>query len=267
MSVYKAILDFGTAYSHHGMAVYKVFRKTPVLLHSASRVIHSCCLECVSDAHKSHPAYQSDSKMSFETWSLFCLASLLVIMIPGPLSLLMISNSLNFGIKRSMPAFIGGTSASLILLTASATGLGALLAASENLFAAIRYAGALYLIWLGYKAWREASQQVDTTLEASQQPVSSRLFVRAFTLGISNPKDILFFVAFLPQFISPETAFLPQLLIMCVSWCLIDLLCKLTYGITAKLITPLLKRGRNLEYFNRASAGLFVGVGSLVLVK
>ncbi|SEG50528.1 MULTISPECIES: LysE family translocator [Marinobacterium] len=205
--------------------------------------------------------------MSFESWSLFCLASLLVILIPGPLSLLMVANSLNHGIRRSLPAFVGGTLASLILLTASATGLGALLAASETLFSVIRYAGACYLIWLGYKAWREASQGTLTSDSEPAKPLASRMFVRAFTLGISNPKDILFFVAFLPQFISADTALLPQLLVMCLSWCVLDLICKLAYGGGARLLTPVLKNGRNLEHFNRASAGLFVGIGSVVLIK
>nr|WP_281419239.1 LysE family translocator [Marinobacterium ramblicola] len=205
--------------------------------------------------------------MTFESWSLFCLASLLVILIPGPLSLLMVANSLNHGIRRSLPAFFGGTLASLSLLLASATGLGALLSASETLFSLIRYAGALYLIWLGYKAWREAGQHQTASDAQPIKPVASRMFLRAFTLGISNPKDILFFVAFLPQFIAPDTALLPQLLVMCLSWCLLDLICKLAYGSGARLLTPVLKNGRNLQHFNRASAGLFVGIGGAVLIK
>lgn len=80
--------------------------------------------------------------MTLETWLLYCSAALLVILIPGPLSLLMMTNSLNFGIRRSYPAFLGGVSASLILLIASATGLGALLLASEQLFTLLRYIGA-----------------------------------------------------------------------------------------------------------------------------
>ncbi len=91
--------------------------------------------------------------------------------------------------------------------------------------------------------------------------------MRAFTVGISNPKDILFFVAFLPQFISPDIALLPQLLVMCLSWCVLDLICKLAYGGGARLLTPVLKNGRNLEMFNRGSAGLFVGIGGMVWIK
>ncbi|SIS70423.1 LysE family translocator [Neptunomonas antarctica] len=206
--------------------------------------------------------------MTLETWLLFCSASVLVILIPGPLSLLMISNSINHGLLRSTPAFIGGVSASLILLTASATGLGALLLASESLFNLIRYAGAAYMLYLGYRAWQDSRQ-----VEASEKDTSapgpnvSSMFWRAFTLGISNPKDILFFVAFLPQFISLETSLPSQLLVMIVSWCLLDLACKLFYGCSAKLLAPALSKTRNLRTFNRVSAGIFVSAGTAVLLK
>ncbi|UTW02181.1 LysE family translocator [Amphritea atlantica] len=204
--------------------------------------------------------------MTLETWLLYCSAALLVILIPGPLSLLMMSNSLNFGIRRSYPAFLGGVSASLILLIASATGLGALLLASEQLFTLLRYIGAAYLIWLGYRAWRDAGQTSSDTQTAAS---SGRgiMFRRAFTLGISNPKDILFFVAFLPQFMTQESPLLMQLLIMSVSWCVLDLLSKLGYGLAAKVLAPALKKQRNIRRFNRFCGGLFISAGSLVFIR
>ena len=206
--------------------------------------------------------------MTLETWLLFCSASLLVILIPGPLSLLVVANSLNHGLIRSYPAFLGGVSASLILLVTSASGLGALLLASEQLFTLIRYCGALYLIWLGYQAWREAGKVVVN--QKSSQPTGTgflSLYGRAFTLGISNPKDILFFIAFLPQFIDPATALLPQLIVMSASWFALDLFSKLFYGGSARMLAPALKRGVNMKRFNRFSAGLFVSAGSAVLFK
>ena len=204
--------------------------------------------------------------MTLETWLLYCSAALLVILIPGPLSLLMMSNSLNFGIRRSYPAFLGGVSASLILLIASATGLGALLLASEQLFTLLRYIGAAYLIWLGYRAWRDVGQTSSDTQTAAS---SGRgiMFRRAFTLGISNPKDILFFVAFLPQFMTQESPLLMQLLIMSVSWCVLDLLSKLGYGLAAKVLAPALKKQRNIRRFNRFCGGLFISAGSLVFIR
>jgi len=217
--------------------------------------------------------------MSLDTWLLFCSASVLVILIPGPLSLLMVSNSLNYGIKKSYPAFLGGVSASLLLLVASATGLGALLLASEQVFTLLKYAGAAYLIYLGIQSWREAkqtSQHAESTDDSSApkakqssiNPGFKSLFWRAFGLGISNPKDILFFVAFLPQFITAQSPFAPQLLVMVASWTVLDLSCKLFYGGSAKLVAPVLNSPRGQGIFNRICGGFFVGAGaSAVLLK
>ncbi|SEQ03366.1 Threonine/homoserine/homoserine lactone efflux protein [Amphritea atlantica] len=204
--------------------------------------------------------------MTLDTWLLYCSAALLVILIPGPLSLLMMANSLNFGIRRSYPAFLGGVSASLILLIASATGLGALLLASEQLFTLLRYCGAAYLIWLGYRAWRDAGQASGRN-ETTNNSGRGVMFRRAFTLGISNPKDILFFVAFLPQFMTQESPLLTQLLIMSVSWCVLDLISKLGYGLAARVLAPALKKQRNIRHFNRVCGGLFISAGSLVFIR
>ncbi len=138
--------------------------------------------------------------MTLETWLLYCSAALLVILIPGPLSLLMVSNSLNFGIRRSYPAFLGGVSASLILLIASATGLGALLLASEQLFSLLRYTGAAYLIWLGYRAWRAADHSHNNRQTAAR---SGRgvMFRGDLTQGLDDPTESPFLVAFLIFFL------------------------------------------------------------------
>ncbi|OMH39794.1 LysE family translocator [Motiliproteus sp. MSK22-1] len=214
--------------------------------------------------------------MSFETWLLFCSASVLVILVPGPLSLLMVANSLNYGIKRSYPAFLGGVSASLLLLIASATGLGALLLASEQLFSLLKYAGAAYLIYLGYRSWCEAQRHRNAESENKNNPNTTQistispgfrsLFWRAFGLGISNPKDILFFVAFLPQFISAELPFTQQLLVMVASWTVLDLGCKLIYGGSAKLVAPALQSHRGQKIFNRFCGGLFISTGASAMI-
>jgi threonine/homoserine/homoserine lactone efflux protein len=130
--------------------------------------------------------------MSLETWLLFASAALVVILIPGPLSLLMVSNSLNYGLRRSAPAFIGGVSASLCLLSASALGLGALLLASERLFSLLKIVGALYLFYLAWQSWQE-SRKAAKPVTAEEQPVNPgfrSMFWKAFGLGASNPKDI-----------------------------------------------------------------------------
>lgn len=206
--------------------------------------------------------------MTFDTWLLFATAAFVVIVIPGPLSLLMVSNSLNLGIARSWPAFVGGVSASLCLLSASAMGLGALLAASTTVFQALKVAGALYLFYLAWASWRQARRSVTTA--APETPIRggfAPLFGRAFTLGASNPKDILFFAAFLPQFIQASIPLWQQLGVMIATWAALDLACKLGYGLLARSAGGYLRSGRGQQWFNRASAALFATAGTAALLS
>lgn len=211
----------------------------------------------------------TEDMMSLETWLLFSSAALIVILIPGPLSLLMISNSLNYGLRRSYPAFLGGVFASICLLSASALGLGALLLASEKLFSVLKIVGALYLFYLAWQSWKQSREPAKATNvpEAAPTPRFGALFGRAFILGASNPKDILFFAAFLPQFLSPQQPFLPQLLIMIATWTVLDLLCKLAYGLGAHGAAGYLRSGKGQSWFNRVSAGLFSVAGTASLLS
>ena len=206
--------------------------------------------------------------MNLDTWLLFSGAALIVILIPGPLSLLMISNSLNYGLRRSYPAFLGGVFASICLLSASALGLGALLLASEQLFSALKIVGAVYLFYLAWQSWQQSRQpsQGAVVPAAAATPRFRTLFGRAFVLGASNPKDILFFTAFLPQFLSSQQAFLPQLLIMIATWTVLDLLCKLAYGLGAHGAARYLRSGAGQSWFNRVSAALFGCAGAMSLI-
>lgn len=207
--------------------------------------------------------------MTLETWLLFSGAALIVILIPGPLSLLMISNSLNYGLRRSYPAFLGGVFASICLLSASALGLGALLLASEQVFSALKIVGALYLFYLAWQSWQQSRlpSQGAHVPQAAPVPRFRALFGRAFVLGASNPKDILFFAAFLPQFLSSQQPFLAQLMIMIATWTVLDLLCKLAYGLGAHGAAQYLRSGKGQSWFNRVSAALFGGAGAASLLS
>lgn len=207
--------------------------------------------------------------MTLDTWLLFSGAALVVILIPGPLSLLMIGNSLNYGLLRSYPAFLGGVCASISLLSASALGLGALLLASEQLFSALKIVGGLYLFYLAWQSWQQ-SRLPATAAEvpdALSKPAFGSLFWRAFVLGGSNPKDILFFAAFLPQFLRADEPFLGQLITMIITWTVLDLSCKLFYGLSAQSAARYLRTGKGQTWFNRVSAGLFGSAGTAALIS
>jgi len=133
----------------------------------------------------------------------------------------------------------------------------------------LKVLGAAYLFYLAWQSWQQSRQPAHA---AEVTPVASTprfraLFGRAFVLGASNPKDILFFAAFLPQFLSSQQAFLPQLLIMIATWTLLDLLCKLAYGLGAHGAARYLRSGKGQSWFNRISAALFSGAGIVSLIK
>lgn len=204
--------------------------------------------------------------MNLDVWLLYVAAIFVVIAIPGPLSLLMISNVINFGLRRSWPAIAGGVSASLILLVISALGLGALIVSSPLMFNIAKYGGAAYLGYLGVKTFLIPVQKPSDANGAAEvllEPRFGLLFNRAFLLGISNPKDILFFIAFLPQFIDPARSIYVQLGVMVATWIAVDVACKLSYGLSAKAVNPFLRSYTGKKLFNAVTGVFFVGTACL----
>lgn len=208
--------------------------------------------------------------MIFETWLLYVTTIFIVILIPGPLSLFMVTNSLSYGIKKTVPAFVGGVCASSLYLIASATGLGALIIASEQLFSILKLIGAVYLIYLGITTWMAAKHAQSSTIEVNTGSAVNKkaMFSKAFLLGASNPKDLLFFIAFLPQFISAQAPLLNQLVVIVATWVVVDLICKLIYGSSANLLRPVLTTAKNKMRFDKTVGGIFVAAGaSAALIK
>ncbi len=207
--------------------------------------------------------------MSFEALSLYVISIFVVIMIPGPLSLFMVSNSVNYGILKSYPAFLGGTVASTLYLVISAAGLGALVVAADNLFALLKILGAIYLVYLGYVTIKESMKGKATDFanaELREAPDFGRLFKKAFLLGASNPKDIIFFMAFLPQFISTDGNLKQQIFIIVITWIVVDLLCKILYGLLAKPIRPFLDTRKNISRFEKSIGVLYIMAGGIAAV-
>lgn len=198
--------------------------------------------------------------MSPETLGLYLLAIAVVIAVPGPLSLFMVGNALQFGVWKSWPGFVGGVLASVSLLLLSALGIGSLLLASPRSFLLLQAIGACYLFYLGIRTWQ--GRGVAASAADSRQG-RAHLFSKAFLLGISNPKDIAFFLALLPQFMTPSRPLLPQLLWMVLGWMVVDLLCKLAYGLLASRLLASMATLRRL--FLMASAICFVVMGGVLL--
>src|SRR5688500_13741889 len=139
--------------------------------------------------------------MTFESCAAFTAASALLLIIPGPTVLLVVSYALGQGWRTVLPMTVGVALGDFTAMTLSMLGLGALLATSATLFTALKWIGAAYLIWLGIKLWRAggAMQATPRTDKAS----ALTMVAHAWIVTALNPKSITFFVAFLPQFLDP----------------------------------------------------------------
>ena len=198
--------------------------------------------------------------MDFNTWIIFTVTIALVIAIPGPLTLLMVNSSINLGMRKSMPIILGGSTASSILISISAIGLGAVIAASETTFYLIKYLGAAYLIYLGFTLWMSSKPASEEGQEEAPKK-HQNLLLKSFTLGITNPKDIVFFIAFLPQFISTQESYLTQLTVIVATWFAVDFLCKVLYGVLSRVIIGRINSVRKTSVLDRVSAVIFVAAG------
>jgi len=190
-----------------------------------------------------------------------------LITFPGPFALLCMDHGLRHGRRRSFATVAGGAAASLVLMALSSLGLGAALAASETGFLVLKIVGALYLIYLGIQAWRAPSQPVvfDAVGEDGQMRARAtrwQLCRKGFGIGISNPKDLLFFGALFPNFIDMAQPQLPQFVALALTWLVVDLLTMSTYAHAGSSISRWFDSHRRVRLFNRTTGSLFVVAGA-----
>lgn len=206
--------------------------------------------------------------MSPDTFLLYLAAILLIAISPGPMAMLSMSHGMHFGKKRSLATALGSVLAALCLMLASATGLGALLAATEYGFTVLKWCGAAYLLYLGIKLLLTKAHPSDIKLEMPKgKGTAVDLFRQAFLVGISNPKDLLFFAALFPQFIDMTAPQGPQLAILAGTWAVVDFSFVMIYASLASMLAPKLSASNRLHWFDRTSGGVFVSLAALLAIK
>lgn len=204
--------------------------------------------------------------MSLQTLWLFIIAVFLLSATPGPNMLHVLSRSVELGFKRSTAAMAGCLLGLLTLLTASAVGLGALLHALPGVFDALRIAGAAYLLYLAFKAWRSPVDDGETQEEWARPTASWQTVLRGgFTISISNPKAIVFAAAFLPQFINPAQPQAPQFAVLLAVFTVIEGFWYCVYATGGRAIARHLGRAGVQRAFNRLTGGLFAAFGLSLL--
>ncbi|WP_110649972.1 LysE family translocator [Salinicola peritrichatus] len=206
--------------------------------------------------------------MPLDTWLAFVLASAIMLAIPGPTILLVVSHALSHG-RRAAGATVGGVAlGDLTAMTASMAGLGALLATSAMLFSVLKWIGAAYLIYLGIKAWRApvALDDGEKVPDSNDDKTVSALFWHAYTVTTFNPKSLIFFVAFVPQFLTPHHALMPQVAIMEATFIILATLNAAFYGLLASSARERIRQPRVQRVANRIGGSVLVGAGCITAI-
>ncbi|MFI0842368.1 LysE family translocator [Mesorhizobium sp. IMUNJ 23232] len=197
--------------------------------------------------------------MSFEAWAAFAAASAILLIIPGPTILLVVSYALGQGWRTALPVAVGVALGDFTAMTLSMLGIGALLAASATVFTILKWIGAAYLIYLGIKLFRAGG-----TLNAeprTDKTSAAKMMAHAWLVTALNPKSITFFVAFLPQFLIHETDFWTQMLVFESTFLALAFANAFGYALIASRARDLVHNPRALRIFNRSGGTLLVGAG------
>ncbi len=202
--------------------------------------------------------------MTLSTYLLYVIAVALLIVTPGPTMLMCMTNAINHGPRRAMTSVAGSVTAVLGVMLLSAMGLGALLAASETAFTAAKVVGAAYLIWLGIRTFR--SNTVLRVDDPAAAPARRSFYLQGLMVGASNPKSVLFFVAFLPQFLEPAAPIAPQFAILAVTFVVLEFIVLTPCASGVARVIPLLRSSTLARWINRICGGLFTLMGGLLLL-
>lgn len=196
--------------------------------------------------------------MSLQTWLLYLVAAIGLSLTPGPNSLLALTHGALHGHRRTLFTVAGGALGFTALIALSMLGIGALLQTSAHALTLLKLLGGAYLVWLGVQLWRAPA--IDLQAAGGDRGVSAlSLFRQGLLTAVSNPKALLFYGAFLPQFIDPTRDLMTQFVVMAVVFVVIEIITEVLLAMLAHRVRPWLQRlGRR---FNRACGGLFVAMG------
>jgi threonine/homoserine/homoserine lactone efflux protein len=202
--------------------------------------------------------------MQINTWLIFFAASLGLSLSPGPNGLLVLTHGALYGRRKALFTITGGAIGFVAIIALSMFGVGALVKSSILWLTILKWVGGIYLIWLGVQVWR--SPPIDLEFHISGEIRSGRSMFRQGALSaVTNPKVLLFFSAFLPQFIDPQRSLALQFVIMASTFVILEMLTEYLLASTAHQIRPWLRRvGRN---FNRVCGGLFVVIGAALPLR
>ena len=196
-----------------------------------------------------------------DTLILFFMTTLVVVLSPGPAAIAVTAEAASNGFKRSAWVILGIAMANVVYFILSATGIAALILASNLLFSILKWCGVAYLIYLGLSAL--LSRNGPLNIQPGERAVGAyhRVFLRGFILEIANPKALLYFSALLPQFIDITQPIIPQVVILCLITLFLDLFCYSLYGYLGHRMINVGLKPRLIKMVNRMAGSMLVFAG------
>jgi threonine/homoserine/homoserine lactone efflux protein len=196
--------------------------------------------------------------MSLQLYLTFIAACVALALLPGPIVTLVIANGLRHGTRAAMTNIAGVQVALTIVIAVVAIGLTSLMATMGYWFDWVRFAGAAYLVWLGLKLIRNPVEGVET--DAAPPPPRGGFFLQGFLVALSNPKLLVFFGAFIPQFVDMNQDHLPQVALLGVTFMIVAALTDIVYALLAGSVRSFFSVQRT-RMLSRISGGVMIGGG------
>jgi homoserine/homoserine lactone efflux protein len=200
--------------------------------------------------------------LDLELYLAFVVATTVMILLPGPSVMLTVAHSLSFGAVRALATVSGAVLAIGVQLLVMLIGMSWLMLLLADGFELLRWAGVAYLIFLGIQQWRAPAEQ-----PAAPTRPGRALFAQGFLVTIANPKSLIFLAAFFPQFVDPAAPWLPQMVLLGVTFLVIGFVFTAAWGFAADR-TRVWFRGRRIRLRNRIAGSLMIGAGlGLAMVR
>lgn len=202
--------------------------------------------------------------MQFDTWLVFLLASIGLSLSPGPNGLLALTHGALHGSRKTLFTIFGGALGFVAIIALCMFGVGALIKASVVWLTVLKWVGGAYLVWLGIQVWRTPP----ITVELDTEPAEAKgwsLFRQGALSSATNPKGLLFFSAFLPQFIDPHRSLVLQFAVVAATFVATEIATEYAVASAANRVRPWL--GRVGQRFNRVCGGVFVAIGAALPLR
>ncbi|MBN6533535.1 LysE family translocator [Acinetobacter pittii] len=199
----------------------------------------------------------------------FITIAFLTLLSPGPGVLFTVTNSINYGVKTALFGISGLIIGMFVIAVISASGVGLIITSNPTIFTVLKFIGAFYLMYLGYKNFTKklATQELMTEQQKDKAVSKSKLFYQGLFASLLNPKTIVFFIALFPQFIDIKKEILNQFLILSLTFCFIGFLIHLVYANFSSIFKEKMLAGNNFSMLNKISGAIFFLLAILLIAQ